>query len=359
MSGIRSVVVGCLAIVVVGMSAPAPAVADSIRDRQWHLAVLRIAQAQQLSTGAGVLVAVPDTGVDDRHGELAGAVVPGKVFGEQAKGDGKADTDGHGTAMAGLIAGRGLPNGAGVLGIAPKAMILPVQTVYGGFGGSPVNLADGIAWATSQGAKVICVAAVTSEYPQLRDAIAAAVNADVVVVAGVGNTPKNRQVGFPAKLPGVVAVAGTDRDGNHAAISAVGPEVVLAAPAVDIVSTGAFGKYETGDGTSNSTAIVAGVVALVRAKFPGLSAAEVVHRLTATATDRGKPGRDEEFGFGIVDPVAALTAEVPAGGAQVTGVPEAGRERGPTGGGGGVGWVVVAVVAVGGVVGWWVRRRTR
>jgi type VII secretion-associated serine protease mycosin len=289
---------------------PSPAAADEIRDRQWHLAALQIAQAQQLSQGDGVLVAVTDTGVDDRHKELAGAVIPGREFGEQPTGNGKADTDGHGTAMAGIIAGRGLPNDAGVLGIAPKATILPVQTLHSEFGGSPIDLADGITWAVAQGAKVICVAAVTSEYPQVREAVAAAVKADVVVVAGAGNAPDSKTVGFPAKLPGVLAVAGTDKDGNHARISATGPEVVLAAPAVDVVSTGAFGKYVSGEGTSNSTAIVAGVVALVRAKFPQLPATEVIRRLTATATDRGKPGRDDEYGYGIVNPVAALTASI-------------------------------------------------
>jgi subtilisin family serine protease len=87
--------------------------------------------------------------------------------------------------------------------------------------------------------------------------------------------------------------------------------MVLAAPAVDIISTGAFGDYETGSGTSNSTAIVAGAVALVRAKYPSLSAPEVIRRLTATATDKGKPGRDDEYGYGVVNVVAALTADVP------------------------------------------------
>ncbi len=282
----------------------------------------------------------------------------GKEFGEQPTGNGKADTDGHGTAMAGLIAGRGLPDGGGVLGIAPKATILPVQTVHGGFGGSPIDLGAGITWAVSQGARVVCVAAVTSEYPELKAAVEAAIRADVVVVAGVGNAPESRQVGFPAKLPGVLAVAGTGKDGNRAAASAVGPEVVLAAPAVDIVSTGAFGKYVTGDGTSNATAIVAGVVALVRAKFPQLSAAEVIRRLTATATDRGKPGRDDEYGFGIVNPVAALTASV---GPPVAASPSSGRagpgnapDRTP------VVWALVggtAVVTCAGLLAW--RRRSR
>lgn len=207
---------------------------------------------------------------------------------------------------------------------------------------------------------MICVAAVTSEYPQVSAAVERAVKADVVVVAGAGNTPKSKQVAFPAKLPGVVAVAGTDKDGNHAAISATGPEVVLAAPAVDIVSTGAFGKYVTGEGTSNSTAIVAGVVALVRSRFPELPAAEVVRRLTATATDRGKPGRDDEYGYGIVNPVAALTAEVPSE-AGSSGLISPEGQVGPEKGAGRnrIGWVALGVGVVGGVVIWWVRRRTR
>jgi type VII secretion-associated serine protease mycosin len=299
-----------LALTVIIIATPNCARADGIRDRQWHLNTLRIAQAQEISQGAGVVVAVTDTGVSDRHGELAGAVLPGKEFGEQPTGDGKGDTDGHGTAMAGLIAGRGLPNGAGVLGVAPKASILPVQTLHSEFGGSPIDLADGIAWAVEQGAKVICVAAGTSEYREVRTAIAAAVKADVVVVAAAGNTRQTKQVAFPAKLPGVLAVGGTDKDGNHAPISATGPEIALVAPAVDVISTGAFGEYVSGEGTSNSTAIVAGVVALVRAKFPQLSAVEVIRRLTMTATDRGKPGRDDEYGYGIVNPVAALTASI-------------------------------------------------
>jgi type VII secretion-associated serine protease mycosin len=338
------------------LSAPLSAQADEIRDRQWHIAALGIAAAQTLSQGDGVLVAVADTGVDARRGELTGAVIAGKEFGEQANGDGRTDTDGHGTAMAGLIAGRGLADGSGVLGVAPRARILPVRTIRSEFGGSPTDLGAGIEWAVSQGAQVICIAAGTGEYPEIKQAVETAVRADVVVVASAGNRPTAEHVAFPANIPGVLAVAGTDKSGDHAAISAAGPEVVLAAPAVDIVSTGAFGKYVTGEGTSNSTAIVAGAVALVRAKFPGLSAVEVIRRLTATATDRGKPGRDDEYGYGIVNPVAALTADLPSS-AHATGVGSGGV--GERRGGVGVGWVLVGVGMVGGVAVWWLRRRTR
>jgi subtilisin family serine protease len=115
-----------------------------------------------------------------------------------------------------------------------------------------------------------------------------------------------------------------DQAGNHAAVSVTGAEVVLAAPAVDIETAGLNGTYGKGTGTSEATAIVAGVAALVRAKYPQLSAPEVIHRLTATAIDKGPPGRDSEYGYGIVDPVAALTADVPPlkpSAAPVTGAP--------------------------------------
>ena len=91
-----------------------------------------------------------------------------------------------------------------------------MQTLHSEFGGSPIDLGDGIAWAVGHGAKVICVAAGTSEYPEVKAAVAAAIKADVVVVAGAGNAPQTKQVAFPAKCPGVLAVGGTDKDGNHA-----------------------------------------------------------------------------------------------------------------------------------------------
>jgi type VII secretion-associated serine protease mycosin len=284
--------------------------ADPIRDQQWHLAFLDVATAHRTSQGEGTLVAVVDTGVDASHPDLAGAVTVGMEFGQP--GDGRSDTDGHGTAMAGLISGRGRGAAGGVLGIAPRSTIMPVRTLPGGpVGGDPANLGAGIRWAVENGAKVICVAAITSEDPAINTAIEAAAQADIVIVAGVGNLPGDSRVGYPARLPGVLAVGGVDRAGNHAPISATGPEVALVAPAVEIVSTGAFGQYTKGTGTSEATAIVAGAAALVRARFPHLSAADVIHRLTATAVDRGPPGRDEQYGYGILNLVAALTADVP------------------------------------------------
>ncbi|HWH01752.1 MAG TPA: type VII secretion-associated serine protease mycosin [Pilimelia sp.] len=293
------------------VSAP-PALGDGVRDAQWHLDFLKVGQAHRISQGAGVTVAVLDSGVDARHRDLVGAVLPGRDFAilKARVPDGRTDLDGHGTAMAGLIAGRGHGSGGGVLGIAPKAKILPVR-IHSTSSAVSSSTPQAIEWAVAQGAKVISMSFGGGTDREKEEAVQAALRADVVLVAAVGNRPQVEKLQYPAAYPGVVAVGGVDRRGRHAAVSVTGRQVVLAAPAVDIMSTMPGNRYEAADGTSNATAIVAGAAALVRARFPRLSAAEVVHRLTATAVDRGARGRDEQYGFGVLDPVAALTAQVP------------------------------------------------
>ncbi|GAA4246491.1 type VII secretion-associated serine protease mycosin [Dactylosporangium darangshiense] len=340
-------------VVVVLLTALRPATADNIRDEQWYLAALGIAEAQKLGQGEGVVVGLADTGVDVTHAELAGAVLPGKGFGEGNDSEGKIDWIGHGTAMAGLIAGRGLPGGGGVLGVAPKSMILPLQTLRSEDGhGVPAFLAAGIDWAVDHGARVICIAGGTGEDATVRESVERAMRSDVVIVAAAGNTPDQTAVAFPASLPGVLAVGGTDRGGNHASISATGPQLVIAAPAVDVVSTKPSGKYAVSSGTSDAAALVSGVVALVRAKYPSLSGPEVVHRITATATDKGRPGRDDEYGFGVVNPLAALTADLPPpqpSSSASAGAPPVPASASAEGGGTGGKPVKAAVVAAGGV----------
>ncbi len=284
----------------------APAYADQVRDAEWHLSFLHVAEAQRISQGDGIVVGVLDVGVDATHPDLAGSVLPGTDLVDSG-GDGHRDEDGHGTGVAGLIAAHGRGT-SGILGIAPRAKILPVryhtQTLVG-------HLPGGIDWAVEHGAKVICIASGGSDDPLLRYAVERAIAADVVVVAAAGNRPGDLRVIFPAAYSGVLAAAGVDRNGNHADISTTGPEVVLAAPAVKVALTYPGARYVTSDGTSWATAILAGAAALVRAKFPSLPAEEVIHRLTATAIDKGPPGRDDEYGYGVVDLVAALTKDVP------------------------------------------------
>ncbi|MEV6926003.1 type VII secretion-associated serine protease mycosin [Dactylosporangium sp. NPDC051485] len=329
---------------------PTPAQADTARDQQWHLGFLHMAEAQQVSQGEGVMVAVLDSGVDASVPELAAAVVPGKDFGG-GKGDGRSDTNGHGTAMAALIAGRGKGGDKGVLGIAPKSTILPVQVAqYIDFAGYPEDVAAGIDYAVSRGASVICIAAGTNDVSVLRSSIQKAFDADVVVVAAAGNKPKAGSVVFPAKMPGVVAVGAIDQQGQRAAVSVAGPELSLVAPGVDIASTGLSGKLRTGTGTSDAAAIVAGVVALVRAKYPQMRADEVVHRLTATAQDKDEPGRDPVYGYGIVDPVKALTADVPPASPSTSPQASAAPSSAGKAGGGNAAGVIAAISAAAVVV---------
>jgi type VII secretion-associated serine protease mycosin len=297
------------------LAVPTPAFADSTRDRQWFLRSLRVADAHKYSQGEGITVAVIDTGVDANHPDLVGNVLAGTETTPGSRGgNGQRDNDGHGTKMAGLIAAHGHGSGDGALGIAPKAKILPIRdTDADGFGSDAGEVA-GIDWAIAHGAKVISISRAGSTTPALRAAADRARAADIVVVNGVGNRPREVFVAGAARIRGVVAVAATDRNGNHASVSVTGPEVVLAAPGVDITSVFRGGGYNTDTGTSDSTAIVAGAVALVRAKYPNLSADEVIHRLTATAADKGPAGRDEQYGYGVLNLVAALTANVPPAG---------------------------------------------
>ncbi|WP_432903241.1 type VII secretion-associated serine protease mycosin [Micromonospora matsumotoense] len=281
----------------------------SVREDQWHLRYLKVEKAHQISRGAGVVVAVPDTGVE-KHPDLRRNLLEGIDLTPERGGDGLQDQDSHGTGMAGLIAAHGEAQG-GALGIAPMAKILPVRIKIANEQGGSDNLAAGIEYAVSRRASVISISMTGEPDVRLQQAIKEATQANIVVVAGAGNQPDQRGVGYPAAYPGVVAVGGTSQYGKHASISVSGPEIDVVAPAVDIYSTSINGKYRKGTGTSDATAIVAGAAALVRSKYPYLPAAEVVHRLTATAVDKGPPGRDDEYGYGVIDLVAALTADVP------------------------------------------------
>jgi type VII secretion-associated serine protease mycosin len=281
--------------------------------QQWHLAFLGVAQAQTISQGEGVIVAVIDSGVDSGHPDLAGSVLPGTdLASPPLSSDGHVDAIGHGTAMAGLIVAHGQ-----ALGVAPKAKVLPIRIPgdQAGAAGAPAAISAGIDWAITHHAAVINISAGEPfGGPDEEAAVQRAIASDIVVVAAAGNFPDSTSVILPAAYPGVVAVVGVDHQGNHARMSVSGSQAVLAAPAVDIYSTdirrnGVYG-YNIGDGTSGAAAIVSGVAALVRSKFPSMSAAEVVHRLEATADDKGPPGRDSDYGYGIVDPVKALTANV-------------------------------------------------
>lgn len=302
---LRISVASVVSLLMINAAAPA-AMADYVREAQWHLRSMRLEEAHRLTKGAGVVVAVIDTGVSAAHPDLAGAVLEGtNVLGDG--GDGRRDLGGHGTAMAGIIAARGRDGNRGLLGIAPQAMILPVR---------PFNdnllLIEAVRWSMRNGARVINMSFAVDPAPQLQTVLKEALAADVVLVGSAGNSGNGaNKAEYPASYPEVLAVGAVDRRSKVASFSQRGPQVDIVAPGVDVPKLKPPAGYARATGTSDAAAIVSGAAALVRAKYPELSAAEVVERLTSTAKDRGPKGRDDAYGHGELDLMAALTAKVP------------------------------------------------
>ena len=306
-AALGAVTIGVLAATTLS---PASAQADGTRDGQWYLKTLDVAAAHKVTQGEGIVVAVIDTGVDANHPDLKGNVLPGVDFFDE-KTKGRVDRRGHGTGMASLIAGHGHGpgNADGVLGIAPKAKILPVTVASKNTEIiSPTAVAAGIAWAIDHGADVINVSLSSSSDPELEKAVEKAYRKNIILVAAVGNR-SDAIIGWPAKHPGAFAVTGTDRKGGMCSESIPAEETDIAAPCEDIVAAAPGGKYTTGPGTSNSTAIVSGSVALVRAKYPKLSGYDMFERILETTKDAGEPGTDENYGWGILDLNKALNGE--------------------------------------------------
>ncbi|MGW3855819.1 S8 family serine peptidase [Micromonospora arida] len=317
---------------VVGVPAPASA-ADTVRGLQWYLDALQIPRAHEITKGRGVTIAVIDSGVDATHPALAGQLAgrPGSAPAGSPQGRIDRDTkEGHGTSMAGLIVGRGGDRNR-QLGIAPEAKVLPIALSGSEGNGYDGEVARDIRWAADAGAGVISLSIGFEQRASIRivEAVQYALSKNVVLVAATG--AGGRTVDSPANTPGVIAVNATTRSGGLARASVVGPEVVLAAPGDDIIAPVPTvvqdNGYAVASGTSQATAIMAGVVALVRSRYPDLDAANVINRLIRTAQDAGVPGRDPEFGFGAVDALAALQRPVPV----VDGNPLLGTGRQPGG----------------------------
>lgn len=279
----------------------------------WAQQRLGLQRVWPITQGQGVTVAVVDTGVDGQQPFLAGAVLPGT---DVINGGGSADTDcdGHGTFVAGIVAGRQLP-GFGFSGVAPEATILPVRQANSTSDGTAQSLADGIRAAVSQHARVINVSIVTAQ-PTLGLALAIrfALAHDVVVVAAAGNDfVQGNAVQYPAGFPGVLAVGAVGADGQRASFSETGPDIGVVAPGTDLLGPGAGGQglVSTAGGTSFAAPFVAGVAALIRAYYPHLSAAQVIRRIEVTADHPAGTLPAPSLGWGEVNPYAAVTAVLP------------------------------------------------
>ncbi|MGD9483849.1 S8 family serine peptidase [Streptomyces sp. TRM70308] len=277
---------------------------------------LGLPQAWDLADGTGVTVGVVDSGVDGRHPELSGAVAEGaefvtvrsaEEFRRQSPRAPHLDCAGHGTAVAGLVAARrdGEPR---VTGVAPGARVYPVRIVDGVDRATGRTLAAAIDAAVAAGATVLNLSfALPVDRPPVREAVARAVAADVVVVAAAGNEGTADARTYPAAYEGVLAVGAVDAEGRPVERSNRGDWVDLAAygDAELALASGGAG-YQRVSGTSFAAPQVAGAAALLRSRFPGLAAPEVVRRLVDSAAPAGG-ARDDRTGAGVVDPFAALT----------------------------------------------------
>lgn len=302
---------------------PLPAAhADNIRDQQWSLEKVGAQDAWKTTKGEGITVAVLDTGVDGSHPDLEGAVLQGKdVVGFGAKKGSRAWAR-HGTAMAGIIAGRGhgSQKGRGILGIAPEASILPVRVLLEDGDSQRKKarstrsgaLAEGIRWAADEGADVINLSlgddsASAHADPKEDAAIRYALRKGAVVVASAGNGgEKGDRVSYPAAYPGVIAVTAVDRYDARASFSTRRWYATVSAPGKDVVIADPDGTYYQGWGTSAAAALVSGIAALVRAAYPDLSPAQVKQLLSDTARGTPAGGRNDALGTGVVDAAAAI-----------------------------------------------------
>lgn len=349
-------------------AAPAVFPDTQFADRPWAADYLQLAEAQKFATGAGVTVAVIDTGV---NGSRRVPAEPGGDFVDPAS-NGMSDCDSHGTLTASIIAGRPAPTD-GFVGVAPQARILSLRQTSEAFqpvgsrsdpndpnttptAGSLRSLARAVVHAANLGAQVINISEAACYRVTRRideTGLGAAINYAVavkgaVIVAAAGNTggdctqnpppdpvvpadPRGwkqvQTIVSPAwYAPLVLTVGGVAENGRPSTFSMSGPWVGAAAPAENLVALGYDGAPVNAlngadglipiSGTSFAAAYVSGLAALLKQRFPDLAPAQIINRITATARHPGG-GTDNDVGAGVIDPVAALTWDVPAGPATV------------------------------------------
>ncbi|QIY72823.1 type VII secretion-associated serine protease mycosin [Streptomyces sp. RLB1-33] len=289
--------------------------ADSTRSQQWYLDAMHAEDMWRTSTGKGITVAVIDTGVDPNNPDLKGRVLDGLDLAPSSRsGDEHTDYDGHGTGMAGLIAGTGAYGGGnGAFGLAPGAKILPIRLPAkgdeNGFAG-PSYLGKAIRYAADSGAQVINISAGTTvTAPQLTAAVKYALDHGSLVFAAVGNSgDKGNPVEYPAATPGVVGVAAVGKNLRRTSWSQYGPQVDISAPGEDMVhACGGKTGLCKGSGTSDATALASASAALIWSKHPTWTNNQVLRAMLNTIggpTDGAK--RNDSIGYGIVRPRVAL-----------------------------------------------------
>lgn len=279
------------------------------KGEQDNLKAVDAPQAWDISRGANVRVAVLDTGCFAGHPELDGGKVAAQT--DVYYGDGVADDrNGHGTHVASVLAAD-TNNRLGIAGAAPEAKVLCAKVLSDSGTGNTRTLLAGLRWARDNGARVVNLSVVGGGYQEsearaFRDLHAGG----IFVAAAAGNEYSYRKAVYPAAYPGVTAVTATRRDGTGRWVSGRygsnrGPYIDVAAPGGSIWGAG-VGKprYRQQSGTSLATPHVSAGAALLAAE--GAGSAEITTAIRGAAVDRGANGRDDVFGYGLVNYAAAL-----------------------------------------------------
>ncbi|MGB7531591.1 MAG: S8 family serine peptidase [Halobacteriota archaeon] len=271
----------------------------------------------EYNRGTGVKVAIMDTGIDYDHPDLAANYKGGYDFGGRLVWQGRNDDDpmdkqGHGTHCAGIVAAvKG--NGIGVIGVAPEAYLYAVKVFDDRGNGRYSDVIEGLEWCIDNDIHVISMSfgsAYTAGDPGIEPWINAAYDAGILLVGAAGNEGSGEDtVIYPARYANVIAVAAMDISDDRTSFSSTGPTVELSAPGVNIKSTYLNNAYATMSGTSMACPHVTGTAALVIAS-ESLSNNEVRLRLQQTAEDLGTTGKDNLYGYGLVDAFEAAPGDL-------------------------------------------------
>ncbi|WP_338472265.1 S8 family peptidase [Niallia sp. XMNu-256] len=271
---------------------------------QWNFPVIRTEEGWGISKGKeDVIIAVIDTGVDLNHPDLKGRLTKG--YNVVENNDFADDDNGHGTHVAGIIASE-TNNREGVAGLTWYNKVMPIKAIGAEGYGTSFDIAKGIIWAVDHGADVINMSLGNYQSSSLlKEAINYAYDQNVVLIAAAGNENTSRP-SYPASYPQVLSVAAIDYTGNRASFSNFGDYIDVSAPGDIIASTYFNQQYAALSGTSMASPHVAGLAGLLLAVNPDLTNREVMDIIENTAYDLGRPGKDIDFGSGLIDIQHAL-----------------------------------------------------
>jgi subtilisin family serine protease len=258
-------------------------------------------------TGAGVKVAVIDTGIDYRHPALSHAYRGGYDFVNNDTDP--YDDNGHGTFVSGLIAG--VINGTkGTLGAAPDVEIYAIKVMGADGRGQLANIVRGVRWAIENHVDIICMSmSLFRDYPELREALDEAYSNGILIVSAAGNT--GGRVTYPARYDSVIAVGSVDAEAKLSKTSSTGPEVEVVAPGVNVLSAVPGGGFAVKNGTSYAAGYVAGALALLISSHPELDSQGIRALLRKGTIDLGLPGKDDQYGYGLVNVEGAILSATP------------------------------------------------